>query len=125
MIQFELPTYILCWHVRRPIVPSFGEETSYLLPARPPFYYEAAQLRAIQIRTNNDSAVTRLQNSDPPKEMRRRKRGKAGKVQRRSKTHKLKPYIPLIFFGKCAVTQAQNGLSARTKYMKDFRNIIP
>ena len=60
---------------------------------------------------------------DLPKEMRRRKRGKAGGIRRRNRNCKYRPYLPPIVMGNVrSLPNKIDELHANSIYLAEFRN---
>ncbi|PIK33982.1 hypothetical protein BSL78_29199 [Apostichopus japonicus] len=84
------------------------------------FYYTPSELRAIGTRC---AVGTGLPDMRLPKEMRRRKRGKAGGVKRRNSQCKNRPYLPSIIMGNVqSLSNKMDELCASVRYLSDFRN---
>lgn len=83
-----------------------------------PIVYTSSSLRAL----NTPPVSSRPRIDDLPKEMKPRKRGKAGGLKKRIKARKFRPYIPTLIMGNVQSLQGKiDELSANCRYFENFR----
>ena len=102
------------------VVTSTGnaENSGFSTPVSP-ISYTSTELHAFR---SQSLCSTGLFNSDIPKEMRRRKRGRSGGVRRRLRARKFKPYLPSVIMGNVqSLNNKIDELCANTKFLHDFR----
>ena len=81
--------------------------------------YSPEQLRSV---SSTDTAIQAMK-FKIPKELKRRKRGKASGIKKRLKTRKFKPFIPSIIMGNVqSLANKLDELHGNVKYMHEFRN---
>ena len=104
------------WKCRKCICRKCGLST----PVSPPILYTSAELHSY--RGQPLCNIARLSNSDIPKEIRRRKRGRPGGVRRRMRARNYKPYLPSVIVGFVQSLNSKiDELYVNTKYLHDFR----
>ncbi|PIK53399.1 Anaphase-promoting complex subunit 7 [Apostichopus japonicus] len=86
-----------------------------------PIRYDSDTLRSLQSR--RDQPTHNWMHS-LPKEMRKRRRGKAGGVKKRQKRCKGKPFLPSIIMGNVrSLNNKIDELQANARYFQEFRDI--
>ena len=78
---------------------SKGENDDFSTTVSVTYFYTAADLREIRDQPCSKQKMMSAITTDMPKEMKRRKRGKAGGVRKRMRTRKYKPYLPSVIMG--------------------------
>ena len=83
--------------------------------------YSSAEL--CSIAANNKSSV-QINLDNIPREIRRRKRGRAGGVRKRLHSRKCKPFLPSLIMGNVqSVRNKHDELAANVRFMQDYKNV--